>query len=267
VPFPPPLAATSREETFPPPASFEDRSGRHGAGVTAARRRRTLASRQRHPPCERLRHTSCWPVGPKDERQWENELPLGGAPITRAVPFAGRARGPSARNWLGRQPGLRRSRISVVPRTACPEGASVRPAKGNALVAKDAHRPSIFPPPAFRSNGPTVLPRSRGVPPGERLGLRPACCSASDLDCVALASSPVPLAFRPCSSRRLLRQRVARRRFLRQRPARTVVGAAVLASLPPDAHEHWPAASATRRGRSGQRIGLLSPVLSAWGFI
>ncbi len=52
----------------------------------------------------------------------------------------------SARLLSGLRRGFGRPRISGVPRSACPEGASVRPAKGTALVAKDAHRPTIFPP-------------------------------------------------------------------------------------------------------------------------
>jgi hypothetical protein len=89
-------------------------------------------------PCERLRHRNCWPVGPKGDGEWKQGLSFGGDPITRALPFAGRTPGPSARMSFRPPNGILRS--------ACPEGASVRPAKGTALVARDAHRPTIFPP-------------------------------------------------------------------------------------------------------------------------
>jgi hypothetical protein len=70
---------------------------------------------------------------------------------------------PSARLWSGGLAhGSCRPRISGVPRRVRPEGASVLPAKGDALVAEDVHRPTLFSPPFLRPNGPTVL-RERGV--------------------------------------------------------------------------------------------------------
>ena len=89
-------------------------------------------------------------------------------------------------------------------RSACPEGASVRPAKGTALVARAATAPPFFHHSIFRPNGPAVrrivgplgrrvienggmdylsaTTRLPGRCPslGERLGLRPACLSAQE---------------------------------------------------------------------------------------
>jgi hypothetical protein len=45
----------------------------------------------------RLRHGNGWPVGPKGGGEGKNGLFLGGVTITRALPFAGRTIGPSAR--------------------------------------------------------------------------------------------------------------------------------------------------------------------------
>jgi hypothetical protein len=70
---------------------------------------------------------------------------------------------PSARLWSGGLThGSCRPRISGVPRRVRPEGASVLPAKGDALDAEAVHRPTVFSPPFLRPNGPTVL-RERGV--------------------------------------------------------------------------------------------------------
>ena len=102
-------------------------------------------------------------VGPLGRKVMENGLSRSGDPITRAVPFAGRTPGPLARmGFGGLAHGSCRPRISGVPRRVCPEGASVLPAKGDALVAEAVHRPPVFPPPFLRPNGPTVL-RERGV--------------------------------------------------------------------------------------------------------
>ena len=117
-------------------------------------------------PCERLGHGNGWPVGPTGEWKWKRELSLGDDPISRALPFAGGTPGPSARMLFGRHAwfGVKAvgscgphvvwpptwippaSHLLACSKAACPEGASVLPAKGNALVVKDARRPTIFPP-------------------------------------------------------------------------------------------------------------------------
>jgi hypothetical protein len=135
----------------------------------------------------RMDHLGAAPRLPGRRPSLEERLGLRPACGSACVPGSPRTPSdPSARVLSDGGPwGFCRPCISGVPRSVRPEGASVRPAKGNALVAEDIHRVAPSSPPSF---GPTGQPFSCATLNGRR---QPAnTMTLANTRCVPVSTPP-----------------------------------------------------------------------------